>query len=245
MRSWDAWLSSLAACLLACSGLTEAASRVNDARKLYNQELYELAIRAATEARQAGDAVDEASLIFAPRPSRTLPPDPRRAQPQRGAVRRCAPSMPRSCRRGRRRSSHSPWANTCFWPTSSVRPAELFDSTSARVDDLGPAARDRVLDWWATAMDREAQEDSAHRAGLYQRIIERMEDELRQQPGSTAAGYWLAGRRAIAWRHGPCVACRTGRVPARAGGARTTAPRCAPTSIASSPRPSFPSVPAG
>ena len=56
---------ALAACLLACSGLTEAASRVNDARKLYNQELYELAIRAANEARQAGDCVDEASLIFA------------------------------------------------------------------------------------------------------------------------------------------------------------------------------------
>jgi len=56
---------ALAACLLASSAVTEATSRINDARKLYNQQLYELAIRAASEARQSGDAVDEASLIFA------------------------------------------------------------------------------------------------------------------------------------------------------------------------------------
>ncbi len=56
---------ALLACLLAGPSPSEAASRINDARKLYNQELYELAIKAAHEAREAGDSVDEASLIFA------------------------------------------------------------------------------------------------------------------------------------------------------------------------------------
>jgi len=68
----------------------------------------------------------------------------------------------------------------------------LFDSASANVDHLGPVARDRVLDWWATAIDRQAQEDPTHRTALYERLVERMEAELRVQPGSSAAGYWLA-----------------------------------------------------
>jgi len=182
---------ALAACLLACSGLTEAASRVNDARKLYNQELYELAIRAATEARQSGDAVDEASLIFA------------RAHLERFRQTRDAHNLSeaQSALRAIDATQLPPGAQAEFtlalgqWLFLADKfraAAELFDSTSTRVDNLGPAARDRVLDWWATAMDRQAQEDPAHRAALYQRIIERMEDELRQQPGSTAAGYWLA-----------------------------------------------------
>ncbi len=39
---------ALAACLLASSTEALAAGRTTDARKLYNQELYELAIRAAS-----------------------------------------------------------------------------------------------------------------------------------------------------------------------------------------------------
>ena len=100
--------------------------------------------------------------------------------------------MPRSCRRGRRREFTLALGQWLFLADKFRAAAELFDSTSTQVDSLGPAARDRVLDWWATAIDRQAQEDPAHRAALYQRIIERMEDELRLQPGSTAAGYWLA-----------------------------------------------------
>ena len=51
--------------LAAGAGWAEERDRIADARRLYNQELYELAIRAASEARDAGHSVDEASLIIA------------------------------------------------------------------------------------------------------------------------------------------------------------------------------------
>jgi hypothetical protein len=42
------------------------------------------------------------------------------------------------------------------------------------------------------ARRRQAQTDAAQRQALYQRIIERMDAELRSNPGSTSAGYWVA-----------------------------------------------------
>jgi len=182
---------ALAACLLVGSGLAQAAARTNDARRLYNQELYELAIKAANEARQAGEAADEASLIYA------------RAHLERFRQTRDAHNLTeaREALRTLDATQLSPSAQTEFtlalgqWLFLADKfraAAELFDSASAKVDGLGPVARDRVLDWWATAIDQQAQEDPAHRAALYQRIIERMESELRQEPGSTSAGYWLA-----------------------------------------------------
>ena len=182
---------ALAVCLLAGVAPTEAASRTNDARKLYNQELFELAIKAATEARQSGEAFDEASLIFA------------RAHLERFRQTRDGVNLgeAQAALRAVDATKLSPVAQTEFtlalgqWLFLADKfraAAELFDSAAAQVDALGPAARDRVLDWWATAIDRQAQEDPAHRASLYQRIIDRMESELRLQPGSTSAGYWLA-----------------------------------------------------
>jgi hypothetical protein len=182
---------ALAACLLGGWAQGEAASRTNDARKLYNQQLYELAIKAATDARNSGDAVDEASLIVA------------RAHIERFRQTRDANNLSeaQAALRAVDATQLPPGAQTEFtlalgqWLFLSEKfraAAELFDSASAGVDMQGPVARDRVLDWWATAIDRQAQEDPTHRAALYQRIVDRMEAELRQQPGSTAAGYWLA-----------------------------------------------------
>jgi hypothetical protein len=54
-----------------------------------------------------------------------------------------------------------------------------------------------VLDWWASAVDRQAQmRPEAERAPLYSRIVARMEDELRRNAASAVASYWLvAGAR--------------------------------------------------
>jgi tetratricopeptide (TPR) repeat protein len=69
--------------------------------------------------------------------------------------------------------------------------AELFDPVLEASSTLGPDAHDRVLDWWATALDRQAQL-SSDRAPLYERIVTRMEQELRRDPTSGPASYWLA-----------------------------------------------------
>ena len=78
--------------------------------------------------------------------------------------------------------------------------AEQFElalaSRSAKLqpnDRRTAVRRERLLDWWATALDRQAQAapEPAARA-LQTRIVRRMEEELRADMGATVASYWLA-----------------------------------------------------
>jgi hypothetical protein len=70
--------------------------------------------------------------------------------------------------------------------------AELFESALDRSTMLGPVAHERLLDWWATALDRLAQRRARDaREVVYARILLRMEGELTKDPGSTPAAYWL------------------------------------------------------
>jgi len=71
--------------------------------------------------------------------------------------------------------------------------AELFDTALSRSSLLGARDRLLLLDWWATAVDREAQKHAVdRRVPLLERVIDRMEDELRRDPANPAANYWLA-----------------------------------------------------
>jgi hypothetical protein len=71
--------------------------------------------------------------------------------------------------------------------------AALFDSVVDGSTLLGPAAHDRVLDWWATAVDRQAQTRApADRGDLYARLMTRMAAEIAKDAASAPAGYWLA-----------------------------------------------------
>jgi hypothetical protein len=70
--------------------------------------------------------------------------------------------------------------------------ADLFESTLDQ-DALGGSARDQVLDWWATSVDRHVRTLAPEvRAAAYDRLIERMEGELRRDGGSASAAYWVA-----------------------------------------------------
>ena len=71
--------------------------------------------------------------------------------------------------------------------------AELFDTALSRGTVLTGGDRLRLLDWWATAIDRNAQALAVdRRSTILQRALSRMEDELRQDPGNPVANYWLA-----------------------------------------------------
>ena len=71
--------------------------------------------------------------------------------------------------------------------------AETFQRVLDVSGTLGPEAHERVLDWWATALDRLAlSRPREDRAGIYTRIVSRMEKELAEDPGSAPAAYWLA-----------------------------------------------------
>jgi hypothetical protein len=69
----------------------------------------------------------------------------------------------------------------------------LFESVRQRSSLLGTPAHERVLDWWATSVDRHAQtRPPDERPAIYARVLDRMNEEIAEYPGSTAAGYWLA-----------------------------------------------------
>lgn len=67
--------------------------------------------------------------------------------------------------------------------------APIIEQSASPASD----ARARALDWWATALDRQAQAMApSERAPIYARLTARMEEELRRDPSSGAAGYWVA-----------------------------------------------------
>ena len=71
--------------------------------------------------------------------------------------------------------------------------AELFDTALSRAMLLSSRDRLLLLDWWATALDREAQSRPAdRRARVFERISARMNEEIQRDPGSPVANYWLA-----------------------------------------------------
>jgi hypothetical protein len=71
--------------------------------------------------------------------------------------------------------------------------AELFDTALGRADMVPERDRLLLVDWWATALDREAQTRPVdRRAPVFERMARRMEDELRRDPGNATANYWLA-----------------------------------------------------
>jgi hypothetical protein len=71
--------------------------------------------------------------------------------------------------------------------------ADLFESILDDVAALGPGPRDQLLDWWATAVDRHVRGLPADkRAEAFDRLVARMEAELRKDPTSAAAAYWVA-----------------------------------------------------
>jgi len=71
--------------------------------------------------------------------------------------------------------------------------AELFERALDSSQVLGPDAHERLLDWWASAVDRLALTGSRDaREAIYARVVSRMEKELAADPGSAPASYWLA-----------------------------------------------------
>jgi len=80
-----------------------------------------------------------------------------------------------------------------FFDESYGAAAAVFDSVLLSGESMSTDARERVLDWWATAVDREAKpRPDIDRHDIYQRIRIRMRDEVATRPANGTAVYWLA-----------------------------------------------------
>ena len=162
------------------------------ARLLYNQGQFDAAISAAEQARLTPARADAADLVasraYLERFRATAEPADldnardrlRRIDPQRFPARERAEYV-------------VGLGEALFFDGAYGAAANVLDPIVRSHDLLSGDARERVLDWWASALDREARPRSEiDRQGVYQRIRARMDEELATHPGSGAAAYWLA-----------------------------------------------------
>jgi len=162
------------------------------ARMLYNERQFEAAVNAAEQARLLPGRADAADLVAA------------RAYLERYRDSAASDDLTNARERLRRLDPlrFDPrerveyivgLGETLFFDGAFGAAATVFDSVLKSAMPLTSDARERVLDWWATAIDRDAKPRSEiERQAAYQRIRVRMEDDLASHPGTGASSYWLA-----------------------------------------------------
>ncbi len=161
------------------------------ARALYNARQFEAAVNAAEQARLVPGRADSADLIAA-RAYLERFRDSAASDDLTNARERLRRLDPQHLPPGERMEFIVGLGEALFFDGAYGAAADVFDSVLAR-NELGPAARDRALDWWATAIDRDARPRSElERQPMYARIRERMQQELGISPASASAAYWLS-----------------------------------------------------
>lgn len=162
------------------------------ARALYNSGDFDGAITAAAVSRRVTGSVDASALVIARSHleryrQRADPADLAAAREAIGEVRSAA-LTPRDQVDLLVGLGQSLYLGEVFGAA-----AELFDTALSRAALLPERDRLLLLDWWATALDREAQTRAPERrTRVFERIGERMEEELREDPANAVANYWLA-----------------------------------------------------
>jgi hypothetical protein len=163
-----------------------------DARRFYNQGKYDLALETARRAASAPGTASSARLIMGrarlERFRQTSSGDElEEARADFRAV------DPRALDPREKIEFQVGLGELLYLAEQFGAAAELLDPVVDGSATLAPDAHERALDWWATALDRQAQAlPAADRGLLYARIIERMQQVLRGDAASGPASYWLA-----------------------------------------------------
>ena len=189
MRRWSAALTLLAVALWAP---LQAADAIGEARRLYNLGQYEAAERAARDASLTPATADAARIVLG---RIRLERFRQSASPtDLAAARESLRDVDPRQLDGRERVELTiGLAEALYLEDRFGAAADLFETVLDRSTVLGALAHERVLDWWATALDRHAQSrQPEEREPVYERILRRVHAEAAEDPGSTAAGYWLA-----------------------------------------------------
>ena len=177
--------------LLLASPAAAQTSSVEWARQLYNQGRYDQAIIAAARLLTVPAQADAAGLIVARAHLERF----RRGGDQAELV------AGRDALRGIHPAALVPrdqiefvvgLGETLFLEESFGPAAEMFDTVLERTLEKDPRSGDRVFDWWASALDRQAQAgEGTVRDAVYLRIAERAQAVMAHYPAAGAAPYWL------------------------------------------------------
>ena len=183
---------ALVLALAAAARAADDRDPVARARLLYNQGKWEDAIMAADQARAALTRADGADLIAARAYLERFRDSggPDNLDRARERLRRINPEhfVPRE-----RVEFTVGLGEALYFDASYGAAAAVFNGLLEQPAALAGAERERVVDWWATALDRDARPRTEFdRQAVYQRIRDRMHAELGVSDVSTAAAYWLA-----------------------------------------------------
>jgi hypothetical protein len=168
-----------------------AADPLAEARRLYNSGQFDAAEQAALEALKAPGMSEGARLVLG---RIHLERFRRNANPaELAAGREALRAVDTRALDSRDRVELTIGLGEALFLEDLFGPAaETFEWALDGSALLGPAAHGRLLDWWATALDRLAQAQSKDaREEIYRRILRRMEEELSSEPGLGPAAYWL------------------------------------------------------
>jgi hypothetical protein len=160
------------------------------ARQAYNERRFDEAVKLAAEAQKLSASGDAASVVLA------------RAHLERYGVAfeasdlseaRAAIAATDATKLAPRDYAefHIAVGVSLYYDQSFGAAAEMFDVALAQSNVLDASSRERLLDWWAGSLDRQAQ-FGAERKPIYARILRRVEEELRVNERSAVAAYWLA-----------------------------------------------------
>ena len=167
------------------------ADALSDARRFYNQGQFDAAERAAREAARVPASADAARMVLGRIQLERYRRAPVAADLS-GAISAFASIDARRPGGASGSNSRSVSARRYISRIGSARPPRC-SSRPRLVELLGPVAHERVLDWWATAVDRQAQlRPPAERGEMYRRISTAHGRGDLAGCGSIAAGYWLA-----------------------------------------------------
>ena len=185
-------LAALLAIAILDAAPAAAADALAEARRLYNQGQYETAARYAREAMKMPATMESARLVLGrvhlERFRRSA--DAVDLTQAREALKNINPESLDA----RERIELLVGMGECAYLEDRFGvAAEIFERALDSSENLGAGAHERVLDWWATALDRLAlARPRESRDLLYNRIVGRMEKELALDSSSAPAAYWLA-----------------------------------------------------
>jgi hypothetical protein len=178
--------------LLLAAPVTANPAALARARQAYNEDRFDVAITEATAALSEPALADTARLVLARAHLERYrhSAEPTDLSQARNALRAIDPSRLTIADQSDLLVGLGEWL---FFNERFGAAAQLFDDALSRPEFVNrPAgAHDGVLDWWATAMDRHAQQTPARRDVVYSDMVERLRRELRRDAGSAPANYWL------------------------------------------------------
>src|SRR5262245_34119166 len=169
---------------------------LSKARELYNAGKYDEAIEAARDASVAPALAERAKIVIAraslARFRRSMDPSDLATARELLAQIKAADLTAEA-----RLDLIIATGESLYFDDKAGAAAEQFELALSRVDPKQTQGRELVLDWWASALDRQAQLVSAAEArALAARIVAKMEEERRRDEDSPVASYWLvAGAR--------------------------------------------------